>query len=214
MVFLNPNEISFPDPAFYHPDNGIIACGGDLSPKRLLLAYENGIFPWFNPDEMILWWCPNPRFILFPNDLKISKSMRKIMRDEVFTFSENKCFREVMENCMKVPREGQDGTWISDELIESFVKLHEMGIAKSVEVWQNDELVGGFYGLQIGKVFCGESMFAKVSNASKAAFIYFVQKNQNKLNLIDCQVHTEHLESLGAKMISKEEYLKTLKQNA
>ena len=137
--------------------------------------------------------------------------MRKILRDEVFTFTENKCFRQVMQECQEIYRKDQDGTWISDELINSFVHLKEQGIAKSIEVWQNDELVGGLYGIQIGKVFCGESMFAKVSNASKAGFIQFVQKEN--LELVDCQIHSEHLESLGATMISKLDYLKILKRN-
>lgn len=213
MICLNPEEISFPDPEFYHPKEGIIAFGGDLSVERLWFAYQNGIFPWFNPGEEILWWCPDPRFVLFPNELKVSKSMKKILRNGDFHFTENQNFREVMENCMKMPRTGQDGTWISEELIDSFEKLHQHGIAKSAEVWQNEELVGGFYGLQIGKVFCGESMFAKVSNASKAGFIHFVLNNKNNFDLIDCQTHTEHLGSLGARMIPKIEYLKILKQN-
>lgn len=211
MVLLDPQTITFPDPEFSHSESGLLAVGGDLSPERIHFAYQLGIFPWFNPGEELLWWCPDPRFVLFPNDLKISKSMRKILRDEVFTFTQNKCFRKVMEQCQQTYRKDQDGTWISEELIDSFEKLHEEGIAKSIEVWQNDELVGGFYGIQIGKIFCGESMFAKVSNASKAGFIHFIQ-NEN-LELIDCQIHSEHLESLGATMISKLDYLKILKRN-
>ena len=211
MVFLNPDEISFPDPEFTHSENGLLAVGGDLSPERILFAYQLGLFPWFNPGEDILWWCPDPRFVLFPQDLKISKSMKKIFRDEVFSFTENKCFRRVMEECQNTYRKDQDGTWISEELIHSFVTLHQHGIAKSIEVWQGEELVGGFYGLQFGKVFCGESMFAKVSNASKAGFIQFILKED--LELIDCQIYSEHLGSLGAMMISKIAYLKILKSN-
>jgi leucyl/phenylalanyl-tRNA--protein transferase len=211
MIALDPNEISFPDPQHYHPTNGIVAVGGDLSVDRLLLAYENGIFPWYNPGEDILWWCPDPRFVLFPNELKVSKSMNKILKNEVFSFSENQCFRQVMEACMKVERKEQEGTWISNDLIDSFEKLHQMGIAKSMEVWQNEILVGGFYGLVMGNVFCGESMFSRVSNASKAGFIHFVQQHKNQFTVIDCQSHTEHLESLGAKMIAKLDYLKILK---
>ena len=213
MVYLSPNEISFPDPQFLESESGLMAIGGDLSPERLLFAYQLGLFPWFNEGEEILWWCPNPRFVIFPNQLKVSKSMKKILRDEVFTFTENQCFRRVMEECKNVYRKDQDGTWISNELINSFEILHQNGIAKSVEVWQNNELVGGFYGVQIGKVFCGESMFSKVSNASKAGFINFVQKNSEELQLVDCQIHTEHLESLGATMIPKLDYLKILKEN-
>ena len=212
MMLLNPNEISFPDPALLESESGVIAKGGDLSPERLYFAYQIGLFPWFNPGEEILWWCPDPRFVLFPKDLKVSKSMRKIMRDEVFTFTENKCFRQVIEECKNTFRKDKDGTWLSEELVNSIVKLHEVGIAKSIEVWQNDELVGGFYGIQIGKMFCGESMFAKVSNASKAGFIYFIQNQKENLDLIDCQIYSEHLESLGATMISKNDYLNLLKQ--
>ena len=210
MILLNPNEISFPDPALLESESGIIAVGGDLSVERLYFAYQLGLFPWYNPGEEILWWCPDPRFVLFPKDLKVSKSMRKVLRNEVFTFTENKCFRKVIEECKNTFRKDQDGTWLSDELVNSIVKLHEAGIAKSIEVWQNEDLVGGFYGIQIGKVFCGESMFSKVSNASKAGFIHFVQSNQEVLELVDCQIHSDHLESLGAKMISKKDYLTIL----
>lgn len=213
MILLDPHIISFPDPESTDSESGLLAIGGDLSAERIHFAYQLGLFPWFNPGEEILWWCPDPRFVIFPNVVKISKSMRKILRDEVFSFTENKCFREVIEECQKTFRKDQDGTWISDELINSFVELHHLGIAKSIEVWQNEELVGGFYGIQIGHVFCGESMFAKVSNASKAGFINFIQNNKENLELIDCQIFSEHLESLGAKMISKKDYLTILKRN-
>ena len=212
MVLLDPYEISFPDPELTDSESGLLAVGGDLSPERLLFAYQLGLFPWYNEGEEILWWCPDPRFVLFPDEVRVSKSMKKILRDEVFSFTENKCFREVMLQCKNAYRKDQDGTWISDELIDSFTKLHEHGFAKSFEVWQNDDLVGGFYGVQIGNVFCGESMFAKVSNASKAGFLNFIVKNKD-LELIDCQIHSEHLESLGARMIPKLEYLKILKRN-
>lgn len=212
MVLLDPYEISFPDPELTDSESGLLAVGGDLSPERLLFAYQLGLFPWYNEGEEILWWCPDPRFVLFPDEVRVSKSMKKILRDEVFSFTENKCFREVMLQCKNAYRKDQDGTWISDELIDSFTKLHEHGFAKSFEVWQNDDLVGGFYGIQIGNVFCGESMFAKVSNASKAGFLNFIVKNKD-LELIDCQIHSEHLESLGARMIPKLEYLKILKRN-
>jgi leucyl/phenylalanyl-tRNA--protein transferase len=187
-----------------------MAIGGDLSLERVLFAYQIGIFPWYNPDQEILWWCPDPRFVLFPKDLKISKSMKKNFRDEVFTFTEDQCFTEVMENCQQITRKEEDGTWISEDFIQTYTKLHLMGIAKSIEVWKNGELVGGFYGVIINKVFCGESMFAHVSNASKAGFIYFVEKYKNVFSLIDCQIHTLHLESLGAISISKHEYLDIL----
>ncbi len=200
------DELIFPD--YSETDEfGIIAYGGDLSVERLQLAYRKGIFPWFNEDEPILWWFPDPRFVLFPNELNISKSMKKIIRDEVFSITENQVFEEVIKNCSNIKRPGQKGTWITDEMRTAYIQLHKLGIAKSVEVWQNGELVGGFYGIKGKRIFCGESMFAKVSNASKAGFIYFVQKYQKKYELIDCQVYTEHLESLGAREIPAEEFL-------
>lgn len=213
MFRLDENEISFPDPEIYDGHEGVIALGGDLSVERVWFAYQLGIFPWYNPGEEILWWCPDPRFVLFPDKLKVSQSMRKIMNRNVFTFSENQQFREVIKNCQEISRRGQDGTWLSDELMQTFIRLHEYGLAKSVEVWQDGKLVGGFYGIRIGNVFCGESMFSKVSNASKAGFIYFVETHKDHLQLIDCQSHTEHLESLGAAMISKKEFLKILHKN-
>lgn len=213
MVRLDENEISFPDPLLYDGYEGIVAVGGDLSVERVWFAYQLGIFPWYNPGEEILWWCPDPRFVLFPDALKVSKSMRKILNRNVFTFSENQNFREVIKNCQEINRRGQDGTWLSEELMQTFIKLHEYGLAKSLEVWQDGELVGGFYGLQIGRVFCGESMFAKVSNASKAGFIHFVETHKDNLQIIDCQSHTDHLESLGAAMIPKKEFLKILYEN-
>lgn len=210
---LDPDEISFPDPELYEGYEGIVAFGGDLSAERVWFAYQLGIFPWFNPGEEILWWCPDPRFVLFPKDLKVSKSMRKILNRNVFSFSENRDFRGVIKNCREVSRKGQEGTWLSDELMNTFIQLHTYGLAKSIEVWQDDELVGGFYGLQIGNMFCGESMFAKVSNASKAGFIHFVESHRQTLEIVDCQSHTEHLESLGAGMIPKKEFLKILHRN-
>ncbi|WP_294301136.1 leucyl/phenylalanyl-tRNA--protein transferase [uncultured Chryseobacterium sp.] len=213
MFRLEENEISFPDPEIYDGHEGVVALGGDLSIERVWFAYQLGIFPWYNPGEEILWWCPDPRFVLFPDELKVSKSMRKILKRNVFTFSENQQFREVIQNCREIGRRGQDGTWLSDELMQTFIQLHEYGLAKSVEVWQEGKLVGGLYGLQIGNVFCGESMFAKVSNASKAGFIHFVETHRNSLEIIDCQSHTEHLESFGARMIPKKEFLKILYEN-
>lgn len=203
---LLTDELSFPD---YSKTNrhGIIAYGGDLHLERLKLAYEKGIFPWFNENEPILWWFPNLRFVLFPTELIVSKSMKKILRDNVFHFTENQCFEQVIENCRNIFRSGQKGSWITDEMMSAYIKLHKEGLAKSVEVWQGDELVGGFYGVEGKRIFSGESMFAKVSNASKAGFIYFVKKHQNRYELIDCQVHTNHLESLGAVEIPAEEFL-------
>lgn len=208
MYWLS-TDLIFPD---YDEVNaeGIIAIGGDLSPERLILAYQKGIFPWFNEDDPIIWWFPHDRFVLFPENLHVSKSMKKIFRDQTFTYTENKAFREVIINCSEAYRKEQDGTWITTEMIEAYCKLHEMGIAKSIEVWQNDELVGGFYGVEMGNVFCGESMFAKVSNASKAGFIQFVAKYHKKYELIDCQVYTQHLASLGAMEIPSDVFLEYL----
>ena len=207
MHFLT-QKIEFPDVSEASAD-GLLAFGGDLSPERLLFAYQNGIFPWFEDTEPILWWSPDPRFVLFPKDLKVSKSMKQLLKKNQFKVTENKAFKNVIENCAKAKREGQQGTWITDEMIEAYTKLHKLGYAKSVEVWQNDQLVGGLYGIAIeNKVFCGESMFAKVSNASKVGFITFIQNSNYKL--VDCQLHTYHLESLGAKHITRLEFLKYL----
>ncbi len=204
------DELIFPD--YFETDKfGIIAYGGDLSVERLKLAYQKGIFPWFNENEPILWWFPNPRFVLFPDELNVSKSMKKILRDEVFQITENQAFDQVIFNCRNVKRPGQKGSWITDEMMNAYIKLHELGIVKSIEVWQNEKLVGGFYGVERGNIFCGESMFAHVSNASKAGFIWFVQKYQDRYDLIDCQVYTEHLESLGAREIPAEEFINYLK---
>ncbi|WP_340155359.1 leucyl/phenylalanyl-tRNA--protein transferase [uncultured Winogradskyella sp.] len=207
MHFLT-EKIEFPD-VYEASADGLIAIGGDLSPQRLLHAYSKGIFPWFQDEEPILWWSPDPRFVLFPEDLKVSKSMKQVLRKGNFKVTENKAFKAVIENCALAKRTDQDGTWISDDMIQAYYKLHQLGFAKSIEVWQNEELVGGLYGIAINDdVFCGESMFAKVSNASKFGFITFIQNSNFKL--IDCQLHTKHLESLGAKNISRAEFLKFL----
>jgi len=208
MHFLN-QKIEFPD-VNEASIEGLLAVGGDLSSERLLHAYAHGIFPWYDADDPILWWSPDPRYVLFPDDLRVSKSMKQVLRKKQFKVTYNKAFTEVINNCALAKREGQEGTWITEDMIDAFIKLHELGYAKSVEVWENAELVGGLYGIDLdNKVFCGESMFAKVSNASKAAFITLVQSNEYQL--IDCQLHTKHLESLGAKHISRTEFLKYLK---
>lgn len=207
MVVLS-NTLEFPDVS-KATSEGLLAVGGDLSVERLLLAYKSGIFPWFDDDEVILWWSPNPRFVLFPEHLKVSKSMRQFLRNTDFRITVNKAFREVITECSNAYRVGQAGTWITEEMIVSYTKLHQLGYATSVEVWQHEQLVGGLYGVDLGNgVFCGESMFAKVSNASKAAFITFIQNTNYKL--IDCQVYTQHLESLGAEEIGRDAFLKYL----
>jgi leucyl/phenylalanyl-tRNA--protein transferase len=207
MYFLT-DKIEFPDVSEASFE-GLLAIGGDLSSERLIHAYSSGIFPWFEDEEPLLWWSPDPRFVLFPKDLKISKSMKQVLKKGEFKVTVNKDFKTVIEECALAKREGQNGTWITKQMIKAYVKLHQLGYAKSVEVWQKNKLVGGLYGVDLGNnVFCGESMFAKVSNASKAGFITFVQ-NSN-YHLIDCQIHTKHLQSLGAKHIPRAEFLKYL----
>ena len=210
MYFLT-KELYFPpvDEATYE---GILAIGGDLSTERLLLAYRNGIFPWFNEEEPILWWSPPERMVVVPQLYKVSKSIRNLLNRQQFDVTFNQDFRSVIRNCQQIARKGQDGTWITQDIIDSYTKLHELGHVQSVEVWQNGELVGGLYGVDLGHVFCGESMFSKVSNASKIAFVTLVQylKDHN-YKLLDCQIHNEYLEQLGAFEISRETFINVLK---
>ena len=207
MQYLTQN-LKFPDVNETNQD-GLLAIGGDLSPERLLLAYSKGIFPWFELDAPILWWSPNPRFVLFPDKLKVSKSMRQVLRNKNFTVTVNKSFSQVIRSCAEINRNGEVGTWITESMIKAYIELHELGFAKSIEVWNDDNVVGGFYGIDLGNgVFCGESMFAKESNASKVGFISFIQNTNYKL--IDCQVFTNHLESLGAQEILRDAFLKYL----
>ena len=192
-------------------EDGLLAMGGDVSVDRLLLAYRNGIFPWYDGDTP-LWWSPDPRFVLYPDHLKVSKSMEALIRKKHFRFTTNTAFAQVIRSCKELQRKGQDGTWITDELETSVNKLHQLGFAHSAEAWLGDELVGGLYGIRMANLFFGESMFSKSSNASKFAFIKYVQQLQlENVQLIDCQVYTEHLESLGAEMISRKEFMETLK---
>lgn len=207
MHFLT-QKIEFPNVSEASAE-GLLAIGGDLSVERLLYAYSKGIFPWFQDGEPILWWSPDPRFVLFPEDLKVSKSMKQVLKKGSFVVTENKAFKEVIENCASAKRNEQDGTWITKEMIDAYLKLNTLGFAKSIEVWQNDELVGGLYGIEINdNVFCGESMFTKVSNASKVGFITFIKNSNYKL--IDCQLHTNHLQSLGAKNMPRIEFIEYL----
>ena len=215
-LFILEKELSFPSVHLAEPD-GLLAIGGDLSPERLLLAYHNGIFPWYE-GEHILWWCPDPRFVLFPEELKINKAIKPILKrnDPIaieFEFTINKAFAQVIHQCKKITRPGQDGTWITDEVEKAFTKMHELGYAHSAEVWKDKELVGGLYGMKLGEVFFGESMFSKVSNASRFAFSKYVELlKQEGIRLIDCQVYTKYLESFGARMITGKEFQKLLKQ--
>ena len=206
------NSIWFPNPEEADKE-GLLAFGGDLSVKRLMHAYRSGIFPWFDDYQPILWWSPDPRMIMFLDDFKVSKSLEKIIHKNKFTITYNTCFREVIRNCSQIKREGQQGTWITSQMQEAYLQLHELGLATSVEIWLGDELVGGLYGIDLidKKVFCGESMFSKVSDASKVGFYYLVaQLKAKNYQLIDCQMYTTHLERLGAKEIPRNEFLKYL----
>ena len=204
------NDLFFP-PVSQANRDGVLAIGGDLSPERLLLAYKSGIFPWFEPGDPILWWSPNPRMVLFLEELIVSKSMRNILNRKSFKVTFNQNFREVIAHCQNVKRNGQTGTWITNDMIEAYCNLNKLGIAKSVEVWQNEELVGGLYGIDLGTIFCGESMFSLVSNASKVAFIALVEQLKEKnYKLLDCQVYNPHLESLGCREIKRSEFIAIL----
>ena len=212
-VYLLDDSLWFPPVEEAIPD-GLLAAGGDLSTERLLLAYRNGIFPWYNEDEIPLWWSPDPRFVLFPGELKVSKSMKQLMNRDYFEFRTDTVFEKVIISCSKAKRKGADGTWISDEIAEAYTGLHGLGYAHSAEAWRNGTLVGGLYGVKLGNIFFGESMFSLESNASKFAFIRWVQLLQRQgVQLIDCQVHTPHLESLGAKMIPRKEFIEMLHEN-
>ena len=202
---LNENEISFPNPTLAQ-ENGLLAVGGDLSVERLLLAYMHGIFPWYEPGDEIMWWCPKERFVIFPKEIHVSHSMKKYMKKHVLQVKLNRDFADTMHRC-RIKREFQEGTWISDEMEEAYHRLHEAGYAISVEVFEDGELAGGFYGVSIGRCFFGESMFSEKENGSKTALIAFARLlEQNDFLFIDCQFHTEHLESMGGRYISWKEY--------
>ena len=208
MIFQLDDKIKlFPDPHLAEED-GLLALGGDLSTERLLNAYSSGIFPWYSEDTPILWYSPHDRFVLYPNDIKVSKSMRKIIDKSTFAVTCNQVFEQVIYNCSSMERKDQDGTWIVDDMKKAYIKLHELGFAHSIEVWENEELVGGLYGVLVGRVFCGESMFSKVANSSKVALIYLCRSFD--LEFIDCQIHSDHLESMGAKLIPQSEFQRYL----
>ena len=213
MIWLT-EKLEFPSPETAS-EEGVIALGGDLSIERLMLAYKNGIFPWYCDGEPIIWYCPLERMVLFPDDLKVSKSMQKIIKKGNFTITENTAFSEVIFNCKHIIRNDDFGTWITDDMEQAYINLHKKGITKSIEVWfynpetKKQVLVGGLYGVDLGNgIFCGESMFSLMSNASKLAFIHLVENHNYKL--IDCQVYNDHLASLGAKEISRESFLEML----
>lgn len=207
-------DLWFPD-VEESTEEGIVAMGGDLSAERLILAYSKGIFPWYSSDKSpILWWSPDPRFVLFPENLIVSKSMRPYFNQNKFKVTWDQNFEDVIKNCQKIDREDQLGTWITNKMLAAYIQLHKKGYAHSVEVWMGNELVGGLYGISLGKVFFGESMFAKVSNASKFGFISLVnQLKQKGFLLIDCQQETKHLESLGANTIKRKDFIDILNHN-
>ncbi len=209
QIYILNDEVWFPPAGEALPD-GLLAIGGDLSKERLLLAYRNGIFPWFD-DEVPMWWCPDPRFVLFPEELKVSKSMQQLLKRNTFDFRINTAFPQVIKHCKQTPRNDQDGTWITDEVEQAYINLHNAGYAHSAEAWSDGELVGGLYGIRMRNVFFGESMFSHTSNASKFAFIKYIQLIQSQgVKLIDCQVYTAHLQSFGARMIERDKFLQML----
>ncbi|PWT71853.1 MAG: leucyl/phenylalanyl-tRNA--protein transferase [Bacteroidetes bacterium] len=208
-LFALDDDLRFPPVHLAEPD-GLLAIGGDLSVNRIILAYKQGIFPWYE-NEDILWWSPDPRFVLFPDELKVSKSMSQLLKKKRFEFSINRDFSGVINQCKTISRRGQESTWITNEVRTAYTELHRLGLADSAEVWDNGKLVGGLYGVRLGFIFFGESMFSRESNASKYAFIQYVQHlKQQNVQLIDCQVYTAHLESLGARMIPRAQYVKLL----
>ena len=213
MIILSKNDISFPHPELANA-YGAIAMGGDLAVDRLLLAYQFGYFPWFNPDEPIIWWHPDPRFVIFTDEVRVTKSMRPYFNQEKFSLTFDKCFSVVMESCQKIKRKNQPGTWITEDIKEAYSSLHEIGIAHSVEVWEGEELVGGLYGVSLGRIFYGESMFSKSKNASKFALISLAGILEKKgFKIIDCQMPNPHLKKMGGRYISRASFLTFLRAN-
>jgi len=211
-IFRLTDEFVFPLPRLAS-EGGLLAVGGDLAPERLILAYQNGIFPWYGEGDPILWWSPDPRFVLFPDKLKVSRSMRGLLKKNLFTVTFDACFREVVAACRERRNRREEGTWITAAMMSAYIRLHELGLAHSVEAWREGTMVGGLYGVSLGKCFFGESMFTKVPNASKAAFIGLVKALMRcDFQLIDCQVYTDHLSSLGAEMMDREDFLRLLRK--
>jgi leucyl/phenylalanyl-tRNA--protein transferase len=209
-IYWLPDEIWFP-PVEEADEDGVLAAGGDLSPERLLAAYSRGIFPWYSELNPILWWSPDPRFVLFPEQAYVSKTMRQILKRGIFEVTFDRDFESVIENC-RGPRKREQGTWINDEMKQAYIELHRMGYAHSVEAWRGGRLAGGLYGISLGRCFFGESMFTKESNASKAAFLTLASRlEQLGFDIIDCQVYTDHLDSLGAEMISRHDFIRIIK---
>lgn len=209
IYFLPEDFEAFPDPESAE-DSGLLAIGGNLKPGSLMKAYSSGIFPWYNEGEPICWFSPEERCVIFKEKVRISKSMRQLLKKNVFTITRNQAFEQVMEYCAGTARPGQDGTWIIPEMQKAYKKMHALGYATSIEVWQNEELVGGLYGIEQGAVFCGESMFSRVPNASKAALIHLC--SDYDYALIDCQVENPHLLSMGAEVIKRHQFLELLRR--
>lgn len=210
-IFRLTDEIAFPSPDLAEED-GLLAVGGDLSEKRLLLAYSMGIFPWYSEGWPILWWSPDPRLVLMPDDLIVSRSLRQTIKKKVFSVTMDEAFEDVIRSCAVVPRRKEEGTWITEEMLEAYIGLHKAGLAHSVESWCNGELAGGLYGISLGSAFFGESMFSRASNASKIALVALVGKLRDwRFSLVDCQVTTRHLLSLGAREVSRRSFLKMLR---
>jgi leucyl/phenylalanyl-tRNA--protein transferase len=213
IMHILSDKISFP-PVETADEHGFLAVGGDLSPERLLEAYRHGIFPWYNEEDPICWWSPDPRFVLFPDQLHVSKSMKHIIRNNQFNFTINKTFEQVIKACSTVERKEANGTWINDDMIIAYTRLYKLGYAYSAEAWHDNKLAGGLYGVKLGNLFFGESMFSMIPNASKFAFIQLVQQLRNEgIVLIDCQMHTAHLESLGAVMIPRQDFIEIVREN-
>jgi leucyl/phenylalanyl-tRNA---protein transferase len=211
-VFELSEKLVFPLPEMAD-DDGLLAVGGDLSEERLILAYSMGIFPWYSDNYPILWWSPDPRLVLLPGELKVSRSLRQTIRKGIYSFTINRAFEDVIRNCAAINRKGENGTWITEDMVSAYTALHSKGCAHSAEAWSGDELAGGLYGVIIGRAFFGESMFAKKSDASKAAFVMFVEKlAEQGVELIDCQVTTAHMKRFGARDMPRAEFMKRLKK--
>ncbi|MBL0234511.1 MAG: leucyl/phenylalanyl-tRNA--protein transferase [Chitinophagaceae bacterium] len=211
MIYKLGKEIVFPPLEMAEPD-GLLAIGGDLSTQRLLAAYRLGIFPWYESGEP-LWWSPDPRMVLFPEEFRINKTVKKLIKDQAFDFTINQAFSTVIHHCKKMPRSGQMGTWITDEIEKAYTDLHQLGYAHSAETWLDGKLVGGLYGIRLGRVFFGESMFSLVSNASRFAFTKYVEQlKKEEVAMIDCQVYTEYLESMGARLIDRQLFVDKLNE--
>lgn len=209
---LDPYYMAFPPADHANPD-GLLAIGGKLTEDWLLMAYQNGIFPWFSEGDPIMWWSPNPRFILRPEKIKVSKSMRPFLNSEQYSFKLDSDFEQVIEECSSIPRQGQNGTWITTHMKNAYIALHRIGMAHSAEIWKDDQLIGGLYGVSIGRMFFGESMFSKKPNASKLALIKLCKwLSKHGFKIIDCQVYSEHLERMGAEYISREFFVELLRE--